>query len=192
MTGLIILAAGPSTRLGKPKQLLQYKGESLISRAILAGQQSGCDPIIAVLGAHFEKIQAEIDSETVHFVQNQNWEEGIGSSIRTGLSKLLKLHPQINETIIMLCDQPFVDGSLLKKLIHKRRSADKDIVACTYSDTIGVPVLYSKICFPELLALKGDEGAQKLLFRHQQEVTTVPFPKGSIDIDTAEDYKALQ
>jgi len=192
MTGLIILAAGPSTRLGKPKQLLQYKGESLISRAVRAGKEAGCDPIITVLGAHSEKIHEEIDSDTAQIIQNQNWEEGIGSSIRAGLSKLLKLHPEIYETIIMLCDQPFVDSILLENIIRKRRSTGKEIVASAYGDTVGVPVLYSKICFPELLALKGDEGAQKLLFRHLQEVTTVPFPKGVVDIDTAEDYERLK
>ena len=192
MTGLIILAAGPSTRLGKPKQLLQYKGESLIRRAVRAGVETGCDPIVVVVGANSEKIQPEIDPQTVHVVKNINWEEGIGSSIRTGLSKLLKLTPQIGETIIMLCDQPFADSALLKKLIHKRRSTDKGIVACQYGDTVGVPVLYSKICFPELLALKGDEGAKKLLARHQQEIATVLFMEGTIDIDTAEDYEALR
>ncbi len=192
MTGLIILAAGSSTRLGKPKQLLQYKGESLIHRSVRAGVETGCDPVVVVLGANSEKIQPEIDPKTVHVVKNINWEEGIGSSIRTGLSKLLKLTPQIGETIIMLCDQPFADSALLKKLIRERRSSGKEIVACKYGDTVGVPVLYSKICFPELLALKGDEGAKKLLLKHQQEVTTVPFPGGTVDIDTAEDYKALQ
>ena len=192
MTGLIILAAGPSTRLGKSKQLLQYKGESLIRRAVRTGAEAGCDPIIVVLGANSEKIETEIDPQTAHVVNNIAWEEGMGSSIRTGLSKLLKLKPQIEEMIIMLCDQPFADSALLKKLIRKRSSTGKEIVACEYGDTVGVPVLYSKICFPELLALKGDQGAKKLLLRHQQEVTTVSFPEGIIDIDTAEDYEALQ
>ena len=192
MTGLIILAAGPSVRLGKPKQLLQYNGESLIQRAVRAGEETGCDPIVAVLGANFEKIEAEIDSQSTHVVKNISWEEGMGSSIRTGLSKLLKLKPRIEEMIIMLCDQPFVDSVLLKKLIRERRSTEKEIVACKYVDTVGVPVLYSKTRFPELLALKGDEGAKKLLLRHQQEVTTIPFPEGIIDIDTAEDYEALK
>lgn len=192
MTGLIILAAGSSARLGRPKQLLQFRGESLIRRAIHAGLESKCNPIVVVLGAHFEEIKSKIEAEPIHIVNNLYWQEGIASSICTGLSELRKQEPEIEETIFMLCDQPFVDAKLLGKLMLEKQQMGKGIVACVYKDTIGVPVLYHKTHFGELLALKGDEGAKKVLIRNHKDVVSIPFPNGAIDIDTISDYEALR
>jgi molybdenum cofactor cytidylyltransferase len=191
MAGLIILAAGPSTRMGKPKQLLQYKGESLIRRSIRVGLEANCDPVIVVLGAHFDKIKPVITEMKVHIVENIAWEEGIGSSIRYGMSKLLKLAPETEDVIIMLCDQPMVKADLLKTLMRERKEKGKGIIACAYEETIGVPALFNKTFFPKLLALKGDEGAKKLLYRHRDEVVAVSFPAGAVDIDTIADYESL-
>lgn len=191
MTGLIILAAGTSARLGKPKQLLTYKGESLIRRAVRAGIGAHCNPIVVVLGAHFEEIKPEIESKSVHIAYNPYWQEGIASSIRIGVSELRKQNIDIEETIIMLCDQPMADATLFKNMMLEKRKTGKGIVACSYNETIGVPVLYQKKYFPELLALKGDEGAKKILVRHKKEVYVIPFPDGAIDIDTIDDYEDL-
>lgn len=192
MSGLIILAAGSSVRLGRPKQLLKYQDESLIRRSVRAGIESGCGPIVVVIGAFSEIIKPEVESEPVHIVLNPYWQEGITSSIRTGVSAIRKLEPQIEETIIMLCDQPMVNATLLKNMVLEKRKTGKGIVACTYGDTIGVPVLYQKAYFPELLALKGDKGAKRILNRHQKEVVAIPFPAGAIDIDTMDDYESLR
>jgi len=191
MAGLIILAAGSSTRMGKPKQLLQYKGESLIHRSVRVGLEANCDPVIVVLGAHSEEVKPEIDTTKVHIVENIAWEEGIGSSIRYGMSKVLKLEPEIEEVIFMLIDQPMVKADLLKTLMQERKEKGKGIIACAYEETIGVPALFYKTFFPKLLALKGDEGAKKLLYRHRDEVVAVSFPAGAVDIDTLSDYESL-
>lgn len=191
MTGLIILAAGESARLGRPKQLLQYKGETLIRRSYRAGFESGCSPVIVVLGAYADQIEPQINRQMVQIVYNHEWKEGMCSSIRSGVAKMMEMDPFINESIIMLCDQPWVEGTLLLNMIHKKRESGKRIVACAYEDTIGVPVLYERIFFSELLSLRGNKGAKRILRSHPDEVVTIPFPKGIIDIDTASDFKNL-
>lgn len=192
MAGLIILAAGESSRLGSPKQLLKYKGETLIRRSIRAGHDAGCKPVIVVLGAYSDLIEKSIITDDAIRTYNHGWKEGICSSIRTGVSQLLDMDPEEEETFIMLCDQPKVDGILIRKMIQEKRKTGKGMVACAYDGTFGVPVLYHKTYFSELLALKGNKGAKKILLSHPNEVATVPFPSGVIDIDTIDDYKALQ
>lgn len=192
MTGLIILAAGPSTRLGKPKQLLKYKGESLIRHVIRAGMEADCDPSVVVLGASYEDIFPEIVLSAVKVIYNENWEEGMASSIRSGVEGLLETNPYVDDAIIALCDQPMVNGSLLRNLMQQKQNSRKGIVACSYDNTVGVPVLFDRTYFPELIELQGDEGARKLLQKNRKEMVSIPFPGGSIDIDTIGDYEGLE
>ncbi|WP_017732649.1 nucleotidyltransferase family protein [Nafulsella turpanensis] len=190
MTGTIILAAGASTRLGEPKQCLAFGGKTLLQKALQAAGES-CKNTVVVLGAHAKSILPIIEKEAVHVVHNEHWQEGMASSIRKGLEALLRLAPQTTEVIVMLCDQPFADTSLLNRLIAEKNRTGKGIIASAYEDTAGVPVLFDKKFFPELLSLRGREGAKKLLSRHPEALTTIPFPLGAIDIDTAADYQAL-
>jgi len=103
----------------------------------------------------------------------------------------LKLQPQLNELIIMLCDQPFVDCSLLNKMIETMHGSPKGIVACAYSNTIGTPVLFDKRYFKDLLNLQGAKGAKQLLNQYANDLISIDFPEGNIDIDTIEDYNKL-
>ncbi|QCR24857.1 NTP transferase domain-containing protein [Pontibacter sp. SGAir0037] len=191
MTGLVLLAAGASTRLGEPKQQLLYQGKTLLQHAVEVALQAGCAPVVVVLGARAASILPEVEKEPVSVVQNPGWEEGMASSIRSGLTYLLRIEPETTGCIFMVCDQPYVDAALLNRLVQASAGNTNRIVASAYKDTAGTPVLFGKSFFTELLALKGQEGARKILFRHQEAVTTVAFPLGAIDIDTAEDYKAL-
>lgn len=191
MTGLIILAAGASTRLGSPKQQLIYKGRTLLQHCIDMALASNCSPVIVVLGAHSMVISPEIPSERVSVVQNPDWEEGMASSIRAGITALQQKAPDATEVIFMVCDQPYVDTDHLNNLVRQRLDTGKGIIASYYNDTMGVPVLFDQGFFPALLSLKGEEGAKKLLYRYEQEVAAVPFPQGSVDIDTLADYHSL-
>lgn len=191
MTGLIILAAGASTRMGCPKQQLAYQGKTLLQHAIDMALHSDCSPVIVVLGAHSMVILPELAAEKVSIVENPHWEEGMASSIRAGITALQAKAPLATGVIFMVCDQPYVDTSHLNNLVRQKLDTGQGIIASYYNDTMGVPVLFDKVFFPELLALKGEEGAKKLLYQHQQEVTAVPFPMGSIDIDTLADYHSL-
>jgi molybdenum cofactor cytidylyltransferase len=189
MTGIIILAAGSSSRLGMPKQNLVYKGETLLKRAIETAAKSVCEPVIVVLGANEDIIKPTIELNNVSIIHNPRWREGMASSIRSGIGELQIIAPKADSVILMLCDQPFVDTSLLDQLIQKNSS--KGVIASAYNDTIGPPVLFDAAYFNELLSLKGQEGAKKLLLKHLDDVVTVPFPLGRVDIDTVEDFEKI-
>jgi molybdenum cofactor cytidylyltransferase len=191
MTSIIILAAGASTRLGRSKQTLQYKGHSLLNHTIKAAVDSGIGSVVVVIGANEQEVCTNIENEPVVVVFNKNFNEGIASSIRTGLSYVIELDQSCENVILMVCDQPHVDGSVLRRLVDTKFSTNKRIVACSYSDTIGVPALFDKELFPELLSLEGEEGGKKVLLKYRDSVATIPFPSGEIDIDTAADYDAL-
>lgn len=192
MIGIVILAAGASTRLGEPKQKVQFQGNSLLQITVQAALRSAGTPVVVVLGANAETVEPEIAQVPVPVVLNPEWQEGMASSIRVGLNKLKQLEPQVEGAILMLCDQPFVVPEVLNSLIQAKNITGKEIVACAYNGTMGAPVLFDKAFFPDLLSLKGQEGAKKLLFKDPDAVTSVPFPLGSIDIDTPADYAMLQ
>lgn len=188
MTGVIILAAGASTRMGSPKQLLPYQDNTLLQHSINVALADSFTPVIVVVGAKILDILPVINNYHITIVENREWQEGLGSSVRIGISTLMDQTPLIENAILMLCDQPFVTAELLRQLVETKAATHKKIVACTYKNTAGVPVLFDKSFFSELLQLKGQDGAKKLLIQHSAEVATVPFPEGAIDIDTPEDY----
>jgi molybdenum cofactor cytidylyltransferase len=189
MTGTIILAAGESRRMGQPKQNLVFHHKTLLDRAVEAALNSGCKPVIVVLGANAGLIDI-ITNEDVKLVHNSDWSEGMASSIRTGINEL-NTYSDIDSVLVMLCDQPFVDAALVSAMQTRRQQTGKAIVACSYGNTIGVPALLSKALFPELLLLRGNEGAKHILKDRPQELTIMPFEKGIVDIDTREDYDRL-
>ncbi|MGF7039494.1 nucleotidyltransferase family protein [Mucilaginibacter lappiensis] len=192
MTGLIILAAGASSRLGTPKQNLIYQGQTLLQRAIHTALTSACcEKIVVVLGANEGVIRPNISDHQIHITYNPNWQEGIASSIRLGITELQKLEPNIKAAILMLCDQPFVDPLLIYQLTERKAENNNGIVACAYKDTLGVPALFDASYFPQLLMLQGKEGAKKLIKAFSHDVLPVAFPLGAIDIDTMDDYEGL-
>jgi molybdenum cofactor cytidylyltransferase len=188
----ILLAAGASVRFGKPKQLLSYKGKSFSQNMVSAAKSAGLNPIIVVVGAHATLVTDEIIESDVHIVQNENWEEGIASSIRCGIQALEKIDPTSDATILMVCDQPHITSTLLNDMVAEQRKTGKPIVAAHYSGVAGTPVLFHKIFFPELFLLKGDKGAAKILKQQGEQVATVSFPLGAVDIDTTGDYEMLR
>jgi molybdenum cofactor cytidylyltransferase len=116
----------------------------------------------------------------------------MSSSIRVGLQALLAMNPSLEAVAIALCDQPFVSSQTLDRMIETYRVTGQPIIASEYSGTLGVPALFSRNLFSELMALKSTEGAKKLIKKHIQEAFRVPFPEGEIDIDTPNDYERLQ
>lgn len=183
--GIIVLAAGGSSRMGSPKQLLPYRGKTLIRRAAETAVESNCNRVVVVIGNHAPEMRRELEGLAVSIVENPNWESGISSSIRAGLDELLK--DELDGVVVMLCDQPFVTVDVLNNLI----ASDRPIVASSYEATRGVPAFFSRELFPELAALTGDQGARRIILNHPDLVATVPFPDGAIDIDTPEAYDML-
>ena len=190
--GLILLAAGPSSRLGEPKQNLRYEGETLLERAVHTALASVCKPIMVILGAHAETLQPKLHDLPVQVVRNPDWPEGMASSIRRGIAAMNEHTPNLDGAVLMVCDQPFVTPVLLDEMVEQKRLHGHGIIACAYQDTLGTPALFDKQFFPELMALEGQEGAKKLLFQHAEVVTPMGFPLGNFDIDTPQDYEALR
>jgi molybdenum cofactor cytidylyltransferase len=185
-TGIILLAAGSSSRLGRAKQLIEFQGKTLIQKAIDEAKKSQANCLVLVLGANAELIQTGFDITSTPFIVNSNWQQGMSSSMQAGLRFLMEKE-KINQVLLMLCDQPFVDASLLNQLITAKETSGKGIVAAAYSNTLGVPALFEECYFEELLQLTGSEGAKKVIFNHQAEVHALDFPLGAVDLDTEED-----
>ena len=190
--GIIILAAGASTRFGKPKQLLQYRGKTLLAHAINEAGNSNADAVVVVLGKDANLFKKEIDERKIRVAINSSWEEGMASSLRLGMDTLLKDKPYIDAVIFMVCDQPHISSSILNKLIKTQQKTTKQIVTCNYGDSMGPPALLHKKYFEELMKLSGDAGARKIIQKNMNDVATILFPEGNIDIDTEEDYEKLK
>lgn len=191
-TGVVILAAGSSSRLGTPKQLLLYAGQTLIQHAAAAATTSNASPVMVVLGANTAAIQSVLKNNAAHTVVNTEWEEGIASSIRCGIKALTALNPLAAAVIFMLADQPFVSNNVLNDLMATHQNTGKRIVASMYGDSFGTPALFHKSIFPELLQLKGDAGAKSIIRKHFNAAAFIAFPEGKIDIDTTNDYLSLK
>ena len=190
--GIINLAAGASTRLGKPKQLLQYRGKTLLAHAINEAVNSNADAVVVVLGKDANLFKKELDEKKVRVAINSSWEEGMASSLRLGLDTLLNDKPYIDAVIFMVCDQPHISSSVLNELITTQQKTTKQIVTCNYGDSMGPPALLHKKYFEGLMKLSGDTGARKIIQQNMNDMTTILFPEGGIDIDTEEDYEKLK
>jgi molybdenum cofactor cytidylyltransferase len=188
---ILIIAAGQSKRLGSPKQLLSFEGETLINRQIRIITSAVDVPVFVVLGAHAESIEAQLKDHEVTVVINDQWQEGMASSIRFGISSILKNDSLIDGIMIVVCDQPYLEASLVQSMIRLQRESLKSIVACSYEGIVGTPVLFHKNMFEKLLALEGDTGARKIIKNNPDEVAILSFEKGIVDIDTIEDYQKL-
>ena len=191
MITAIILAAGESARLGTPKQMLLYRGKTLIAHAIEAAQSSSCDETIVVVGAYADVIKKEIERYPVRIVDNPNWKEGKASSIRAAVNAVSQ-QPEVCSGILFLtCDQPCVPWELLNELVDHFRWSHESPVACAYADTIGIPAVIPRRLFGKLLELRGDQGAQPILRALPGGVHTVAFAQGSFDVDYPEDLEKL-
>lgn len=188
--GVIILGAGNSSRLGQPKQLLMYQGKTLICQMAEQAIAAVGSPVVLVTGANAPLIMEKLCGFALEIIENDHWSEGMGSSISTGM-KVIARHTDLAGVIIMVCDQPFVNAALLQQLIDQQVIAGKGIIACTYDNTAGTPVLFSNTYFEALAALEGQQGAKMILQQSTDDLALVPFPLGALDIDTAEDYQRL-
>lgn len=187
----VVLAAGGSTRFGKPKQFALFQGETFIARIVAAAIEAGCAPVVVVTGEDSAQITSELTRFTVTIAMNPDWQSGLGSSIVVGIRHAMDLTPDLEAVVLLTCDQPFVNAAVVTQLIQLRLTTGKQIIASAYAGTLGIPALFDASCFPDLLRLKKDSGAKKIILARAHDVMSFDFPAGAIDIDTAADYEKL-
>ena len=185
--GAVVLAAGSSSRMGIPKQTLQFRGESLLRRAALAALGAGCRPVVVVTGAHAELSRRELDGLDVREVLNTLWETGMASSVRAGIERLAGAEA----AVLMLCDQPHVTADVISRLVEAQRATGSPVVASAYGGSFGVPAVFRRALFAELTRLEGAAGAKQVIERHAAEAHFLPFPGGEVDVDTPDDFSRL-
>jgi molybdenum cofactor cytidylyltransferase len=191
-TGIIVLAAGAARRMEEPKQLLEFEGETLLRRAALAAVKSVCQPVVVILGAHFEKTNAEVKDLEVEICFNENWQDGLSSSIKTGIEYLLRIKPDISAVIFTLGDQPFVTTNHINRFAEKFYHSKSAIIAAGYNGIIGVPALFAREIFDDFSELSGDQGAKRILEKRREDVETIELPEAAFDIDTPQDFSHLK
>lgn len=187
----IILAAGESKRLGRPKQLLEINSETLIERITRLSMNSKAISTTVVLGANAESISSKLSNSQISITINHNWKEGLGSSIVCGVNAVLKNNANIDAVLLLLCDQPHVDTQLLNSIIEEYNTTQSTIINCDYGNESGPPVLFDKTFFSQLLELSGQTGAKNIINQNLDLVTSIPFAKGRIDIDTESEYNSF-
>ena len=190
-TGILLLAAGASTRMGQAKQLLRIAGESLIQRAVKTALSTIFRPVVVVLGANREQIEPELLGSDILKVFNADWATGMGSSIATGLDFLLQQQPSIQQVLILVGDQPLLQTDTLAALVELQSRTQAPLVVSRYTDTLGVPALFTSVLFAELTALHGAQGAKVLIQKYQDQAAAFDFPEGALDLDTPEEWAAF-
>jgi molybdenum cofactor cytidylyltransferase len=190
---IVLLAAGSSTRMGGNKLVLKAGKKSLLENAVESALGSMADNVVVVLGANRPENERIIKEYSVIRVVNDGWPRGVGSSIKTGVRKVMDLFPRTDAIIISVCDQPHLSAALFDDMIKRYVTGRKPVVASEYAGTIGVPVLYDKTMFGSLMSIGDEHGAKKHLLANvaSEDMETIPFPGGELDIDTKEDMENL-
>jgi molybdenum cofactor cytidylyltransferase len=184
----VLLAAGASRRLGEPKQLVMYNSSPLVRHAASLALQV-CDAgLIVVTGAHHDAIVAALEGLPVQAVYSADWPEGIGASIRQGIASV---HRDVGAILLTVCDQPFVSTEDIRNLFTAWKRNPDRIAAAGYSGTRGVPAIFPAHLRQKLLHLQGDRGAKNIIDT-AAEITVVPMPNGSFDIDTPDQLHRLR
>lgn len=186
----IVLAAGAATRMGRLKQLLPYRGGTLVAHAARQALNAGFAPVIVVVGAQAEAVAAAVAAQTVTVARNPAWESGMGSSIVAGMRLLAE--GESEAVAILLADQPLVTAPHLAAMADLLRASRAAMAAALYNKTLGVPALFKREMFPSLAALPAEAGARHLLRGSGAGIIEYPLPEAAMDIDTPEEFAALR
>lgn len=191
--GLLLLAAGEASRMGRPKQLLHWRGETFLARAIREAETSRLGPLGVVTGAWREEVEVELARLDASFspFYNPDWSAGMGSSIRRGVADLTRMHADLDAVLIFLVDQVYVTRQHLNELARLWRRNPEKIAAARYGDQAGVPAIFPPSLFPTLTTLPPAIGARKVLRQAGEALVMLDMPQGALDIDTPADYRRL-
>ncbi len=186
MIAVLVLAAGGSSRMGGPKQLLELDGKTMLRRAVETAVASQAAPVVVVLGCQADRMERELDDLDARAVVNPDWKTGMASSLRAGLAAV---PDEAEGVLITLCDQPLITAEQLRHLITL--FAGKALAASCYAGALGVPAVLARTLFPELLSLTGDVGARRVIQAHADKAAVMDLPEGAIDLDTPIDLNSF-
>lgn len=184
----IVLAAGGSRRLGRPKQLVVYRGEMLVQRAVAVALPFCGAGITVVTGESASETRNALRGTPANIVFNPGWKDGLSTSLRAAMAAIP--YPGIDGVLICLCDQPLVTGEDLASLINVWQTAPDRPAAASYSGTLGVPAVFPPAYFAALMELSGDTGARSVL-QAAEHVSVVSMPGAALDVDTEADLEEL-
>lgn len=189
--GFVLLAAGSATRMGQPKQLLDFGGVPLVRHAAMEAMASGCSPVVVVCGAQGDAIASALAGLPVLIAHNTRWEEGMGTSIQCGIQELARCAPDAKGMILSLADQPLLDRETFRLLVETQHRTGEPIVSSAYGGTVGVPVLFCREIFAQLLSLPASQGCKGVIQRNSAMAAMVDCPDALADVDTPEDYQRV-
>lgn len=187
----MILAAGSSSRLGQPKQLLHFKGQTLIENVVETASNIS-DEVFVILGCGQEQIAPVISHESAYVAHFEEWQQGMGSTVSFGIQQILNKDRYTKEVLILLCDQLHVTQQMLTELIFFHKESDHLITACGYDKSYGAPAIFNRKTFLDLLNLSGDQGAKKVIQKHFKNAQIISYPEAQVDIDTPKDLALLK
>lgn len=185
---VLVLAAGASTRMGQAKQLVPIAGRPALQQVVANAIAVAGSAVTVVLGAHAAEVTRLLQHSAATVIVNRHWEEGIAASIRCGISSL---SAGCDAVLLLLGDQVAVSAPDLRRLIAAWNGADTVLAASVYSGQLGVPAIFPRWSFSELLQLRGDQGAKAIINRYHSRLAHVPMPNAAFDLDTPEDVAVL-
>jgi molybdenum cofactor cytidylyltransferase len=184
----VVLAAGGSSRLGQPKQLLPYRGATLLDSVLTTARESRFDQLVVALGGAADEVRSRVDLSGATVVVNQSYGSGCSSSVAAAVERL---NPRCDALVLLLGDQPGVTPATVTSLLEGRQGAP--LAVCRYDDGRGHPFAFGRECFADLAQLHGDKAVWKLLDQRSDEVVEVPVPGPvPLDVDTWPDYEAVR
>lgn len=185
---ILVLAAGASTRLGQPKQLVKLAGRPALHIVVSNAVAVAGHAVTVVVGAHAREMTHLLAHSPASVIVNRQWQEGMGSSLRYGVASL---PPGCQSVMVLLGDQVAITADDLKRLVSAWKGEESMIAASVYEQRVGVPAIFPRVCFSELAELRGDQGARMVLERNNYRLVRVPMSNAAIDLDTPEDLAAL-
>ncbi|MDB2633156.1 nucleotidyltransferase family protein [Flavobacteriaceae bacterium] len=189
-TAILILAAGESKRMGEPKQLLPYNNSTLLLHSIEQVNNIKYSDVFIVIGAHFADVFKSIRGQKATILKNNNWEDGMGSSLSKGI-ELIKKKKNYDRVLVTLADTPLVNTEHYEELISFSDATGKRIILTNYEEVSGVPAIFDKSLFNELSLLSDNEGAKPVVKKYKKEVLKMNSKIPFFDIDTKEAYQKL-
>ena len=186
--GIVILAAGASTRMGRPKQLLPLNGQPLLLHTVDEALSTSITHVVVVLGTDPDTYRDLLETYPVGLVINESWKNGLGSSIKAGLKAIRQRAKALDAVLFLVGDQPAIGFEYLSRMIDTYRNTSANLIASGYSDTYGVPAIFGAEFFDDIMALNDEDGAKRVLKKHEDVLTVLDCPEGAVDIDTPQDY----